>query len=121
CAIEVVHAGRMLHETSRLEWNSFIRCEHISFARVPCSFEDRSVSVLAMGVRPAHHAGWEFDLDDVHARLCWITLHNSLFEAETVGLVHPFQLLWRDTNDTLRCFLAKDDERGEQQHANGER
>ena len=97
----------MLHVTPRLQRNRLIGSEFISFARVPCTLDDRGVPVFSMRVWPAHDARRKLDVNNVDSGLGRVAFDNGLLKTQPVFFRHPLDLLGRDAHDTLCGLLAE--------------
>src|SRR5213594_3665456 len=105
-AIEVVRTGWVLHETAWLKGNGLIGRKFVSGPCIPSALDHRGVAGFSMKMRFTHHAGREFDLNNIETWFLRIAFDHGLLETEPVGLVDPFELIDRDANDALRRFLT---------------
>src|SRR5262245_35577223 len=103
----MIHSRRVLHEAPDLQGNRFVWCRLIPLASIPPAFDHGTVAVLAMLMWPAHYARWKLHLNDVEPRLHRVAFNDRGFEAETIRLVHPFELIRWNAKHGLCRLLAE--------------
>src|SRR3954465_4920214 len=80
CAVEVMAACRVLHETAGRNRDSGSGIESVPGARPPSAFQYDGITIIRMKMRTRHQPRRKLHTDDIHAGLGWISRnHRHLY------------------------------------------